>query len=200
MISFDWSMSSPAMTIDCGTHFEIHYVNGNAKVCTDFQVGNIHVFGHWYDHKKEGHSEIERFNNIRNIMITALLASPLLADAEKTAVFESYSFGSKGRIAQIAENTGIMKSALVSLGYKIETMAPTSIKKYASGTGKADKDVMAEAWFKEFNWHVHDQISDKQKMGHSPSADIIDSYYVMKAFRMKRLEESVSDLAKDIVQ
>ena len=70
----------------------------------------------------------------------------------RTKVFiEGYSFGfSKGQaVFQIAENCGILKYRLqMSPTMLYDTIVPSVVKKYASGKGNADKQLMYDS-FKE---------------------------------------------------
>ena len=176
MIGIDWSISSPAMCVEFSDGFDIFYINGDKRACANFEIGEFRVYGIHYSPKDMNHSEIQRFTTLTSIML------PLIPDVEDdVAIFESYSFGSKGRMAQIAENTGILKAGLVSKGYKIEVLAPSTIKKHAAGTGRADKEVMGKAFSERFGFNVHDLLGTK--FGHSPSADVIDSFFVLDTWK-----------------
>lgn len=198
VIGVDFSMSSPAICLELDGQVKIWYVNANKKVCTYFSIGNVTVEGFHYDPKnindakkksdREVHADIERF------IVLATTFDSVIPDVNrnefKTAVFEAYAFGAKGRMAQIGENTGLMKAALASKGYRIETISPTSVKLLGAGTGKATKEEMAEAWFKEFGFHVHDQLGCG--IGESPASDVIDSYFVLKSWQK---QQAVSEAA-----
>jgi Holliday junction resolvasome RuvABC endonuclease subunit len=186
-IGVDYSMSSPSVCVSRNGKLQFFYVNANAKLCHSFEVGNVSVTGVHYNsgninnEKKvklrEKHSDTERYITL------ALIFDKLIEPTEtnEMSVFEAYAFGAKGRLAQIGENTGTLKAVLRSKGYRIETISPTTVKKYAFGSGKAEKQDMADVWFAEFGFHVHDYLACEK--GASPASDVIDSYYVLEAWK-----------------
>jgi Holliday junction resolvasome RuvABC endonuclease subunit len=63
-------------------------------------------------------------------------------DADLVAL-EGYSYGSRGRaIFQIGEMGGIVRWNLWSRGIPFAEIPPSSLKKYATGKGNANKDVV----------------------------------------------------------
>ena len=90
------------------------------------------------------------------------------------AILEDYSFGSTGRVFHIAENAGILKHVLKANKFQYETIAPTSIKKFATGKGNSNKEAMLEAWKNEPG--TFDLV---QETG-NPAGDIVDSYFLCK--------------------
>lgn len=101
------------------------------------------------------------------------------------AVLEGYSYGSKGAMAEIGENTGLMKNRLWRLGVSFEIAAPTTIKKHGAGTGKADKDVMIRA-FEDLTG-----VDIRKTLGMTPSAtspgsDVVDSFFACSFAHKKK--------------
>jgi Holliday junction resolvasome RuvABC endonuclease subunit len=94
-------------------------------------------------------------------------------------VLEGYSFGSTGRVFHIAENIGLLKHKMWEAKIKFDVIAPTAIKKFATGKGNANKEKMQEAFVDETNIDVKLVLSQSEKQW-SPSGDIIDSYYMCK--------------------
>jgi Holliday junction resolvasome RuvABC endonuclease subunit len=195
-------MSSPAICVDDDGHYRIYFVNANKKVCTTFTIGNVTVEGIYYnsgnvnDEKKVklrvAHSDTERFVTLSMLFEERI---PQVDVLSKFAVFEAYAFGAKGRLAQIGENTGVMKAILRSKGYGIETISPTSVKLSAFGHGKADKIQMADAWFDRFGFHVHDQLCcDK---GGSPASDVIDAFFVMDAWNKNLDKKNIENFSTE---
>jgi Holliday junction resolvasome RuvABC endonuclease subunit len=122
---------------------------------------------------KEWKTPEERYENISEFFIEKLF---LLNVPSNTPVFiEDYSFGSKGRVFHIAENTGLMKYKLWKRGHPITVIPPSVIKKFATGKGNAKKEQMYEAWKKDVSLRL--TMWEKAKLG-SPISDIIDSYYI----------------------
>ena len=89
-------------------------------------------------------------------------------------ILEDYSFGSTGRVFHIAENVGILKFFLKKNGFRYETIAPTVVKKFATGKGNSNKEAMLEAWKTEPE--TFELIQDNG----NPATDIVDSYFLCK--------------------
>jgi len=81
--------------------------------------------------------------------------------------------------AHIAENIGLLKHKMWEAKFKFDVIAPTAIKKFATGKGNANKLAMQEAFIAETNIDVKLVLSQSEKQW-SPSGDIIDSYYMCK--------------------
>ncbi|MFF1693166.1 crossover junction endodeoxyribonuclease RuvC [Streptomyces sp. NPDC058257] len=58
--------------------------------------------------------------------------------------FEGYAYGSKFRREELGELGGVMRLALVQTfpPHLLHAVAPTTVKKYVTGSGRADKDKM----------------------------------------------------------
>jgi Holliday junction resolvasome RuvABC endonuclease subunit len=118
-------------------------------------------------------SEQERYDNIAEFFVNKIPTIPL-----PKIFIEDYSFGSKGRVFNLAENCGMLKHKLWEVGYSFELVAPTVVKKFATGKGNADKEKMYEAFVKETGLDIQKLLFPK-KLG-SPVTDIVDSYYIAK--------------------
>ena len=127
-----------------------------------------------YEHK-EYYSEQERYDNIAEFFLSKIPTHP-----KPPLIFiEDYSFGSTGRVFHIAENAGLLKYKLWEVGFKFETVAPSAIKKQATGKGNADKQKMYDAFCQETG---KDFLKFYSKTGTltSPVTDIVDSFYIAK--------------------
>ena len=119
--------------------------------------------------------EIERFSNIGyEFLWTIKSFSP------EYIGIEGYSMGSRGMVFNIGENTGILKHLLYNDGYKHETIAPTKVKKFATGSGRADKVKMCETFTQETGIDLGELIFNKPNRVTSPISDIVDSYWIAK--------------------
>lgn len=175
MIAFDYSITSPSMCFLEGDVVNIHYITPKKKFGdVVFVKPSFRIVGHYYDHKKEDHDDITRYGKLASIFSSVLDSN---YTGEKIARFEAYAFGAKGMLANIGECTGVMKHELVKKGFSIQTVSPTSVKKYATGSGAAKKEDMAQAFYEFSEFYMHDLVGNK-KMGDSPSSDIVDSFYV----------------------
>ena len=73
------------------------------------------------------------------------------------AVIEGYSYASKGRsIFQIAELGGIVRWELYSRRLPYVDVAPSCLKRYATGKGNANKDAMIAAAIHRFGFQGSD--------------------------------------------
>lgn len=97
-------------------------------------------------------------------------------------VLEDYAFGANGRLTQLSENAGTLKTKLYEhhADIPVHIVAPTTMKKFATGRGIATKDDMwaafiqrrpeAEPWAKL----CHPKAT---RIG-SPVGDIADAYFL----------------------
>ena len=127
-----------------------------------------------YEHK-EWTDPIERFKYISDFALDII--SPLISPQ---IFIEGYSFGSKGQgLFQIAENCGLLKYKLhMSPSILYDTIVPSVVKKYASGKGNADKQLMYDSFKKDTGVDLM-KMFDMGKLN-NPVTDIIDSYYIAK--------------------
>lgn len=175
-IAFDYSMTSPAMAIGPdGTwaNAKIWFLSDKRKYDDIFLQGKIIGSQHfeWFTPEQRHHNISEHFIRI---------SSKEAANAETT--IEDYSMGSKGKVFHIGENTGLLKHKLWTRDHKLILIAPTVLKKFATGKGNSDKLKMYEAFVKD----TGETLKDMGKPGTSPSSDIIDAYYLLKyAFTIK---------------
>ena len=56
------------------------------------------------------------------------------------AVFENYSYGSSGHLADLGELNGLFKNILYSHNIPVDVISPASVKKLVTGSGKATKE------------------------------------------------------------
>ncbi len=175
-VGIDYSMSCPAMSIltdvsDDFVHSKVYYLTNVKSHAGVFFNGNI-VGTYHADYL----CEQERFDNIAKYFLTNIPKNAKI-------LIEDYSFGSRaGMLFNIAENTGHLKYLLWNNDLKFETIAPSAVKKYASGKGNADKQKMYEAFLSQTKLDLAKLLSPNRKLG-SPVTDIIDSYYIAKYCR-----------------
>ena len=100
---------------------------------------------------------------------------------ELSVWIEGYSYGSSGKVFHIAENTGILKHRLYMGGIGYESVPPTSVKKFATGKGNSNKDMMYAAFCEETpETDLMSDLSPKAKAVNSPVSDIVDAFYICK--------------------
>lgn len=198
-VSLDYSMTCPCMCImgESGMLWDakFYYLTGIKKsvgtFLNDTIVGVLHQ-----DHL----TEQQRFSDIADFFMDRLpgLRGNLGKDKfliqipECMVMIEDYSFGSKGKVFHIAENTGVLKHKLWEHRFKFQTAAPTTIKKFATGKGNADKEQMYVAFTKETGVDLHKIMMPDKKLG-SPVSDIIDAYFIARYLRETHIGTTSAD-------
>lgn len=108
-------------------------------------------------------------------------------------VFEGISYGSPGQVSQLSQNMGAAKAILWNYGYQtIIDVAPTSVKKFATGHGFAQKIDMVRKFEEEtgIDFSVLFPGKDIEK---SPINDIVDSYWICR-YAINNKEELINSL------
>lgn len=103
-----------------------------------------------------------------------------LVQPDDRVTIEGYSYGSKGVVFHIGEFTGLLKHKLHRRYIPFDVVAPSAVKKLATGKGNANKAAMAEAFARETG------VDLRARMGltpsqESPAADAVDAFYVCKS-------------------
>jgi Holliday junction resolvasome RuvABC endonuclease subunit len=98
---------------------------------------------------------------------------------EITIIIEDYSFGSKGRVFNLAENCGVLKYLLFKHNYRFHLVAPTVIKKFATGKGNATKEKMYDAFIQDTDIDLQSILLPNAKLN-SPITDIVDAWYLAR--------------------
>ena len=116
--------------------------------------------------------DVDRFDSISD------WAANLCIGASDVAI-EGYSYGSKGKIFNLAENMGIFKHKLYKAGVPVTIIEPSKAKKLATGKGNADKEAMYKAFSQETNTQL--VFTFNQRSLSNPVTDIVDSYFILKS-------------------
>jgi Holliday junction resolvasome RuvABC endonuclease subunit len=170
IVGIDYSLTSPCICICDTDNFgfskcKFYYLTSNKKL--DIDVDNIHG-----DLHKDFICNEERYYNITHWVINLLQEGDII-------YMEGYSMGSTGMVFNIAENTGLLKHFLWSLNYDYNIVAPTQIKKFASGKGNANKQLLQDVFEENTGYYIKKKLSLTDKQW-NPSSDIIDSYFICK--------------------
>lgn len=98
-------------------------------------------------------------------------------------VLEGYSMGSQsGRNFNIGENTGILKHYMYNHHQiNFEVVAPTQVKKLATGKGNANKEQLYDQWLQDTKIDLWSRLQPKASKVNNPLSDIVDSFYIAKA-------------------
>ena len=102
-----------------------------------------------------------------------------------TAVFiEGYAFATSGKshVRSVAENTGLLKHKMYKIKQPFTSVPPTVIKKYATGKGNANKELMYDAFCAEILTppDLKSKLTPNSKKLRNPVTDIVDSYFICK--------------------
>ena len=176
VVGVDYSMSCPCL---CVLAEDASFANSQFFFLTS-RKRDVSISGNIRSELHIPYStEEERFDHISNSMVQFLQVNTQLDQLE--VYIEDYSMGSKGRVFSIAENTGLFKHKLHRLEIDMHLLAPTVIKKFATGKGNADKQKMYAAFlargcpsldhFLGRTWVTGDPVG-------SPVSDIVDAYFI----------------------
>ena len=102
-------------------------------------------------------------------------------------LLEDYAYAATGRVFNIGENTGILKYRLARSDINIYTVTPNEVKKFATGKGNANKELMLSNFITQTGVDVR-EIMDYA--GENPISDIVDSYYICKYYHEGYFEEN----------
>lgn len=88
-----------------------------------------------------------------------------LAGTVGAIAYEGYAYGAKFKREEMGELGGVMRLALVQTWHPglLHAVAPTSVKKYVTGSGRADKDKMLLAVYMRWRFEA-------------PNHDVADAY------------------------
>jgi len=97
---------------------------------------------------------------------------------------EGYAFATSGKsyVRSVAENSGLLKHKMYKAHQTFTSVPPSVIKKYATGKGNANKDLMYDAFSEESNTpsDLQKTLRPKSNKLTNPTTDIVDSYWICK--------------------
>ena len=182
-VGIDYSMSSPAICLSYGEEVswqtcKIFYLTDKKKYLGHFAEDRIMGQSLY----KDWTSQQQRFHALSNWIMVHLNL-----DSSIKVYLENYSMGSTGRVFSIAENTGILKYNLYLQGNPIILLPPSIIKKYATGKGNADKELMYEAFYNETKIDLQNILNSSIS---NPLTDIVDAYFICKYGKQYEQEQN----------
>ena len=182
-IGIDYSLSCPGVCINTSTDefryedCKFYYLTTRKKFVGAYKHNGVSFEG--TEHKPYS-SEPERYENIADWVVDIINSYYPKAMASKknhTINLEDYSYASKGRVFHIAENMGLLKHKLYLNNWDYNLLAPSVIKKYATGKGNSNKEAMTEQFALDTGLNVLDMFECKYT---SPATDVVDAYYICK--------------------
>lgn len=172
----DYSMTSPAICyyvsgdLDAINSYTICYLTPKEKDISSIEMLNYGKIKGIVNPKIENAQQ--RYEYIADQFVEFIQEYKI-----NTIYLEDYSFGSTGRVFGIAENAGLLKYKLYKLGVEINLVPPTVVKKFASGKGNANKNLMYESFVQETGKTFN--IEGSKDIG-NPYSDIVDSYWLCR--------------------
>lgn len=172
IVGIDYSLSCPAVCILGENSFwksEFYFLSNRKR---DHARVHTNIWGAAHQLYK---TDEQRYDQISDWALSKF------SHLDNVNVFvEGYSMGSKGLIFNLAENCGLLKHKVFKKQMGLHVVAPTAVKKFATGKGNADKNKMYEAFLQEAgNPELNKLLSTSDKVG-SPVSDIVDAYFIAK--------------------
>ena len=179
VIGIDYSITSPAICVFDGNKPQFsfshcHHYSLNPHKNIQNTLDNIHFSNH-----KDYTEQIERYDHISSWAMR-IIHEYDSNDIDMVGI-EGYAMGAKGQVFNIGENTGILKYRLHESGIRQDVVAPTVVKKFATGKGSGKKDAMYDAFVKDTGLDLKVMIQPNRLLG-SPTTDIVDAFYICKYF------------------
>lgn len=175
IIGIDYSMSCPAIAIHVGDTWDFSNCTFHFLTAVKRHVINTKNIKSTLYQQKEWLSNEERFDYISSWAIN------LIETVQDPKLYvEDYAYAAKGVVFHIGECMGILKHKVWS-NYPnnlLTPISPSTIKKFATGKGNANKLAMYENFIKETQFDISAIIDCKE--GESPMSDVIDAYYIAK--------------------
>jgi Holliday junction resolvasome RuvABC endonuclease subunit len=170
----DYSLTSPGVCVCTSDMFSYDncdlFFLSNRKF-HDGSFGNITGFPYPDSYT----TDEQRYDILSNWTMT------ILNQYDITHVYiEGYAYNATGQVFNIAENTGVLKHKLHKAGIPFTVIAPTVVKKLATGKGNANKELIYESFLNETSCDIKDTLSPKQKKVGNPTSDLVDAFYICK--------------------
>lgn len=181
LVGIDYSLTCPAVCVSNSKSFSDNYfyfLDNRQK----YHGQALTEHGDPYNILGDPHDEYlcdqQRYENIASWVMNIVSALP---QDNLHILIEDYAFAAKGRVFNLAENCGLLKYLLYKNGYKFHTIAPSVIKKYATGKGNANKELMYAAFHEQTGVDLLTVWGGMPgRRVDSPVADIVDAYYLTR--------------------
>tara|TARA_B110000263_G_scaffold221736_1_gene210393 strand:- start:234 stop:794 length:561 start_codon:yes stop_codon:yes gene_type:complete len=179
IIGIDYSMTSPAVCVGqipfSYDTCKFMFITKNKKLASNHSSNIVGLLLYEYN------NNIERFTHLADQTVEWILSQAPTRHHGNNLAIEGYAFGAKGQVFNIGENTGILKYKLAKkVSNIINVFPPSTIKKFATGKGNANKLLMYEAFVEETGDDLAKLFEFDPYTGQSPVSDIVDSYYIAK--------------------
>lgn len=119
----------------------------------------------------------------RYIVLADWFISILVLEDVKIVAMEDYALGAQGKVFNIAECTMILKQYMYMIGLEVKRYSPKLVKKYFTGNGNANKDLMVATYNSKYNVDIQKILCKTNS--DSPVSDIVDSHCMLYAYFME---------------
>ena len=177
-VGVDYSLVSPAVCVFNDTAGEFCFDACDFIVISDKKIPcatrNIGIYPH-----KPWSNPNERYHNIADFLLNMIY----FEYGDNQVLIEDYSFGSKGKVFHIAENTAVLQYNLWLKHIPYNKIPPTTLKKWATGKGNATKEMMYDAFVKQTGVDIFKTLGLKKSKTNkidSPVSDIVDAYWLCR--------------------
>ena len=180
LAGIDYSLTSPAICVWIETYDNRHF---NFDMCDVYYLENtsrptahgiLNLHGEPYPEWK---SEEERHDKLSDWTMS------IIKGCEEIFI-EGYAFATSGKshVRSVAENTGLLKHKLYKSKHNYTSVPPSVVKKYATGKGNANKEVMYDAFNAELVTppDLQKRLKPKSTKLTNPVTDIVDAYFIAK--------------------
>jgi Holliday junction resolvasome RuvABC endonuclease subunit len=173
----DYSLTSPSICIYEGEVNEFDF-----NKCKIYFLSNTKKFSTYNYKNIDGQENLSNFSSPeeRYDFISDWAMDIIISHEVEKVAIEDYSYGSTGKVFHIAENAGLLKWKLWQSEIEYVLVAPTHIKKFATGKGNAKKEMMYESFLTETQRNLQLELEIKSEKIGNPVSDIVDSYYICK--------------------
>lgn len=173
----DYSLTSPSVCIYEGEVDEFDF-----NKCRIYFLSNTKKFSTYNYKNIDGQENLSNFSSPeeRYDFISDWAMDIIISHNVEKVAIEDYSYGSTGKVFHIAENCGLLKWKLWQAEIEYVLVAPTHIKKFATGKGNAKKEIMYESFLTETNRNLQHELEIKSEKIGNPVSDIVDSFFICK--------------------
>jgi len=183
LAGIDYSLTSPAICVykeEDGGYFDfdrcvLHYLFNNKRqgqLASRCGIDNIKA-----DAYPEWNCEEERHEKL------STWAYRIVQGCDEVYL-EGYAFATAAQagVRSIAENTGLLKHKMWKNKVPFKSFPPTVIKKFATGKGNANKEVMYESFIAELltPTDLKERLTPTATKVKNPISDLVDAYFIAK--------------------
>ncbi len=191
-VGIDHSMTSPGVCVYYGDPLQFCYTRCSFLYFSDKEkVSDVRFFRASVPKRTPQSLDMERYDGFSS-QVLEFIGSWMLSGAGRDwsvrVAVEGYSFGSSGKVFQIAENQAVLCHSLWKRSIPFVRFAPSEVKKLATGKGNAKKDQMHDAFFAETGVNLAEKFGTSSEK--NPVCDLVDAYFILKCLINRHIQTS----------